>query len=118
MEVSGSVQNPGSMGTYTRVSGVVRFDRPVYQNVDKNARSYLYFCEKCKKWRTGPDYKSTSIARGDEITSKSYDVWEPEDADQVGFTKGWYDKQSDGSWKSNPAIKVSCKTRGVQPLLR
>ena len=91
------------MGTFTRVSGVTRFSRPVYQSANQQ---YLYYWAENKAWEIGEDYTIdfagvTSTNGGDEL-----------DAPLVPVGK-WFEWK-DGGWQANPAITVICtSTEGM-----
>lgn len=105
MEVSGSVINPSRMGTFTRVIGITRFDRPVYQNANKR---YLYFWADDKDWKIGSDYTTAES----NIASKS----DGNELDAHLVPVGnWSEVKKGGGWQANSAIAVACTTTGTHP---
>ena len=90
------------MGNFTRVSGVTRVGRPVYQNANKQ---YLVYWAEYTIWMIGPDY--TKYTPGVVSTSSSNTL----DAYLVP-AGNWYEAK-DGSWQANSAITVVCTSAGM-----
>ena len=91
------------MGIFTRMSGVTRFGRPVYQSANQQ---YLYYWAEHASWKIGEDYTKD----GAWVTSE--DGGNELDAPAVPVGK-WYEWK-DGGWQANPAITVICtSTEGM-----
>ena len=102
MEVAGAAKGQSArMGTFTRVSSVTRFGRPVHQHANKE---YLFYWEATKYWLIGPDYTKD----GAGVHSQASDAL---DAYLVPVGK-WYEWK-DGGWLASPAITVGCTSTGT-----
>ena len=89
------------MGTFTRMSGVTRFGRPVYQSANQQ---YLYCWEGIKAWLIGPDYTKASVG----IHSQASNA-----LDAYLVPKGSWMEFDEGGWQANPAMTVVCTFTGV-----
>jgi len=102
--VSGAAyQTAARKDTFTRVSGVVRFDRPVYQNANKN---YLYYWELSTQavWLIGSDYTKATAG----IHSQASNA-----LDAYLVPKGSWSEYDGSGWQANPAITVVCTSTGM-----
>ena len=89
------------MGIFTLVSGVTRFERPVYQHAN---RQYLYYSEATKYWMIGPDYTNTTVG----IHSQASNA-----LDAYLVPKGSWSEYDGSGWQANPAITVVCTSTGM-----
>jgi len=103
VEVAGAAKGQSArMGTFTRVSGVMRFGRPVYQHANKE---YLFYWEATKHWLIGPDYTKNSAG----VHSQASDA-----LDAYLVPNGtWIENSADGGWLASPAITVGCTSTGT-----
>ena len=89
------------MGIFTRMSGITRFGRPVYQHANKE---YLFYWEATKHWMIGADY--TKFGAG--VYSQASDA-----LDAYLVPKGSWMETKVGGWQANPAITVVCTSTGM-----
>ena len=102
MEVSGAVVQSVRMGTFTRMSGVTRFGRPVYQNANQQ---YLYYWEGIKAWLIGADYTKGTAGVISEDGGNELDA-------PLVPAGNWYEHK-DGSFQANSDITVICTSTGM-----
>ena len=102
VKVSGAKGQSARMGTFTRVSGVTRFGRPVYQHANKE---YLFYWEEHKSWKIGEDYTKSHAGVASEDGGNELD------APMVPMGK-WYESKG-GTWQANSDITVICTSTGA-----